>query len=135
MARVLGIIGNFNPVERRQSKDVDSIEGDSFGAGYRVPACVHKSCTSISLSQLKERRQRDSYISYVPFVELMPATQNSIRGLGGLPVVDWFHQACFAGSNTDTTLKSIKVVRLLAAPLPFWPPMASIIPSGPNEAT
>ena len=129
------IVRNLDPMERWQCENVDSIEGDSCRARYSVPACIHESGTSIRSVDRRKRRQVYACISYVLFVEFMPAVQNSILEAGGVPVVVWFHHACFVGSNTDTTLKSINVLRSPSSPRPFCPSIARTMPPGPNDGT
>ena len=72
-----------------------------------------------------------TYISYVLSVEFIPARQNSILSVGGLPVVVWVHYCCFAGLNTPTESK-------LMSPLEFkkvLPPIAMNRPFGPQDET
>ena len=101
-SRILGLIWYADPVERGQRKDADCIVLNRIGSEAPAIAPVDEAKPEVSMSSDHSLGMEGVYISYVPFVELMPAVQKDTLGLGGLPLVVWFHHSCFAGSNTET---------------------------------
>ena len=88
VSRILGWVWYTEPVERGQRKNVDGIILNRIVPKEPSIACADEAKPMIS--NVSENWLVDGqlvYISNVPFVELMPAVQKDILGLGAFPVV------------------------------------------------
>ena len=88
VSRILGWVWYAEPVKRGQRKYTDCIILNRIVPKDPAIACVDEAkplISSVSENLLVDGQR--VYIPYVPFVELMPAVQKDILGLGAFPLV------------------------------------------------